>query len=94
MTNKGAYMTEFEKNCYGMSAADIREQYMESLTGRVSGLEMVVMSILSDCQELLAFDGAVESGSAIADSRRETVRKQMNVAKFILCEMMDAKEAV
>ena len=74
-------MTEFEARCYGMSAADIREEYMESLTARLSGLEMVVMGILSDAQELLAM------------GRTEDARKQMNIAKFILSEMMDAKEA-
>jgi hypothetical protein len=75
-------MTEFELNCYGMSEADIREEYMESITARFSGLEMVVMGILSDCQELTAM------------GRSETVRKQLNVAKFILSEMMTAKETV
>ena len=74
-------MTEFEKNCYGMSAADIREQYMDSITARFSGLEMVVMGVLSDAQELLAM------------GRAEAARKQMNIAKFILSEMMEAKEA-
>ena len=28
VTNKEPKMTEFEKNCYGMSTQDIREQYM------------------------------------------------------------------
>ena len=36
-------MTDFETKCYGMTEADIRSQYMESLTARLSGLEMVVM---------------------------------------------------
>lgn len=67
---------------YGMSREDIREEYMNSITARISGLEMVVMGILSDCQEL----GAM--------GRTEDVRKQLNVAKFILCEMLDAKESV
>ena len=84
-------MTEFEKNCYGMPAADIREQYMNSLTAKLSGQEMVVMSILSDCQELL-------NGLTVADARdargQEMIRKQMNVAKFILSEMIEAKESV
>ena len=75
-------MTEFEKNCYGMSQADIRDQYMNSITAKFSGQEMVVMSILSDCQELLTF----------GSDTKEQVRKQLNVAKFILSEMMDAKE--
>lgn len=74
-------MTDFESKCYGMSAADIREQYINSLTARLSGLEMVVMGVLSDAQELLAM------------GRTEASRKQMNVAKFILSEMMEAKEA-
>jgi len=73
---------ELEMNWYGMTGDDIREQYMNSLTARLSGLEMVVMGILSDAQELLAMD------------RAEAARKQMNIAKFILSEMMDAKETV
>ena len=48
-------MTEFEKQCYGMTESDIREQYMQSITAKFSGLEMVVMGILSDCQELQSF---------------------------------------
>ena len=80
MIEKGYKMTEFEKNCYGMSEADIREEYMQSITAKFSGLEMVVMGILSDCQEL---------GSM---NRTEMVRKQLNVAKFILSEMMEAKQ--
>jgi hypothetical protein len=81
MMRKGTEMTEFEKNCYGMTEADIREEYMNSITARFSGLEMVVMSVLSDAQELLAM------------GRSEDSRKQMNVAKFILSEMLEAKMA-
>ena len=66
---------------FGMSREAIREDYMNGLTARCCGLEMVVMGILSDCQELTAL------------GQREAVRKQLNVAKFILSEMMDAKEA-
>lgn len=84
-TGKDLEMTEFEKNCYGMSVADIREQYMNSLTARFSGLEMVAMGILSDCQEMMAMGTGPGSGSI------EYVRKQMNVAKFILSEMMEAR---
>lgn len=78
-------MTDFEKNCYGMSAADIREDYMNSLTARISGLEMVVMGLLSDAQELQSFGHA----QALDQSR-----KNMNIAKFILSEMIDSKETV
>ena len=72
-------MTEFESKCYGMTEEDIREEYMNSITARFSGLEMVVMGVLSDAQELLAM------------GRSEDARKQMNVAKFILCEMMEQR---
>jgi hypothetical protein len=78
-------MTEFETKCYGMSEQEIREQYMESITARFSGLEMVVMGIMSDCQEMMAMGTGPRSV--------EYVRKKMNVAKFILAEMMDAKVA-
>lgn len=81
-------MTEFETKCYGISTADIREQYMNSITARTSGLEMVVMSILSDCQEMMSY-----TNDASYKSTEESVRKQMNIAKFILCEMQDQKES-
>jgi hypothetical protein len=67
-----------------MSTADIREQYMESITARLSGLEMVVMGILSDCQEMMAMGTGPRSV--------EYVRKQMNISKFILSEMIEAKD--
>jgi len=72
-------MTEFEKQCYGMTEQDIREQYMESFTARHAGLEMVVMGILSDAQEM------IELGY------KENVRLYLNRAKFILSEMLETK---
>jgi hypothetical protein len=74
-------MTEFEKNCYGISEAQIRKEYMDGITAKLSGLEMVAMSILSDAQEMMA-----------AGFDQDRVRKQINIAKFILCEIMEAKE--
>jgi len=76
-------MTEFEQKCYGMSTEDIRVQYMQSITAKLSGLEMVVMSLLSDAQELQTF-GHVQGV--------DQSRKNMNIAKFILSEMMEARE--
>jgi hypothetical protein len=81
MIKKETEMTEFEKNCYGMTQEDIREQYMESITAKLSGLEMVVMGMLSDSQEMLNTDYF----------SKEDIRKQLNKAKFILSEMMEAK---
>ena len=80
-------MTNFESNCYGMTENDIREQYIESITAKFSGLEMVVMGILSDCQEMIA----MKNPSIASPNTDERIRKQMNVAKFILSEMMDQK---
>ena len=76
-------MTEFETNCYGMSEQAIREQYMNGITAKFSGLEMVAMGILSDCQEMMSMGTGPRS--------IDYVRKQMNIAKFILSEMMDAR---
>jgi hypothetical protein len=70
-------MTDFELNCYGISEADIKQQYMESLTAKMSGIEMVVAGVLSDCQELLSMG---------ADP--EKIRKQLNIAKFMLFEKL------
>ena len=75
-------MTEFEKNCYGMSTEDIREEYMNSLTARLSGLEMVAMSVLSDAQELMTFGH---------EQATDQARKNINIAKFILCEIMEKR---
>lgn len=74
-------MTEFEKNCYGISEAQIRKEYMDGITAKFSGLEMVAMGILSDAQEMM-----------VAGFDQDRVRKQINIAKFILCEIMEAKE--
>jgi hypothetical protein len=72
-------MTEFESKCYGITESQIREQYMNGITAKLSGLEMVAMGVLSDAQELMAM------------GQNETARKNINIAKFILSEMMDAR---
>jgi hypothetical protein len=55
---------------------------MNSITAKFSGLEMVAMGVLSDAQELLSFGH---------EQANDQARKNMNIAKFILSEMMDAK---
>jgi hypothetical protein len=77
-------MTEFEKNCYGMTTAAINKEYMQSFTAQRCGLEMVVMGLLSDAQELQSFGNA----QALDQSR-----KNMNIAKYILSEMLEQREA-
>jgi hypothetical protein len=74
-------MTEREQKVFGMSENEIRTQYMQSLTAELTGMEMVVMGVLSDAQEMMA-----------AGFDQDRVRKQINIAKFILCEIMEAKE--
>ena len=77
-------MTEFESKCYGMSQEDIKRQYMQSITARMSGLEMVAMSVLSDAQELMSFGHAQATDQA---------RKNINIAKFILSTIMEKNRA-
>lgn len=76
-------MTDREIKMYGMTTEDIREQYMESITAKFSGLEMVVMGMLSDVQHMTEYN-----------FNKEDIRQMLNRAKFILGEMMDAKETV
>lgn len=68
-------MTEFEAQCYGMSEADIRDEFLNSLTMKLSGKEMVVASLLSDIQEMLEYG-----------YEKNDIRQLLNVAKFILFE--------
>ena len=72
--------TDREFAIYGMAEETIRTEYMESFTGRECGMEMVVAGILSDCQELLSMD---------PERAAEKIRKQLNVAKFILFNMQE-----
>jgi len=72
--------TDREFAVYGMAEETIRTEYMESFTGRECGMEMVVAGILSDCQELLSMD---------PERAAEKIRKQLNVAKFILFTSKD-----
>jgi hypothetical protein len=82
MIEKELKMTDFESKCYGISEAEIRKQYMNGMTARLSGLEMVAMSVLSDAQELMSFGH---------EQATDQARKNINIAKFILSEMMEAR---
>ena len=65
---------------FGMTVEDIHSDYMESITAKFSGLEMVVMGILSDVQHMTEHN-----------SSKEDIRKQLNIAKYILAEMLDKR---
>jgi len=75
--------TEREIAMFGMTSEDIEIQYMQSITAKLSGLEMVVAGILSDSQELMSFGHAQATDQA---------RKNLNIAKHILFTMIDQKE--
>ena len=77
-----------EFQMYGMTEDVIRKCYMNSATAKHSGLEMVVAGILSDCQEMIAMNNP----TIPSPNSNEYVRKQLNVAKFIIFEMMDQRE--
>ena len=70
---------EWEKQAYGSTKAEILESIEDSLTFRMSGIEMVIASYLSDAQELIEFN----------DKNR--ARQYINIAKMLIFEKMDAE---
>ena len=74
-------MTKFERDCYGMTVEDINANLINGITTRLAGIEMTIMSILSDAQQVLEF----------GDS--EQARKYINVAKFMIGEQAKKKAA-
>lgn len=83
LSKKGNEMNEMK--VYGMSVEDIEEQYMNSITARCSGLEMVVAGILSDIQEM----NAMKNPTVPSPNVDKLICQQLNVAKFILFKIMD-----
>jgi len=80
--------TPVQMQVYGMTVEDIQEHYMESMTAKVSGMEMVVAGILSDCQEMIAMRNPTIPSPHVDES----IRQRLNVAKYILFTML--KETV
>jgi len=62
---------------YGCTEAELRESVEDSITFKFSGPAMLAASIMSDCQEMLAFGGD-------SDETREQVRQMLNQSKWIL----------
>ena len=81
MSNGDNQMVDQDIAMFGMDEQSIHEQYINSITTQLSGIEMTVMSILSDAQHVL------EHGD------NERARKYMNIAKYILSEMIDQKRS-
>ena len=70
---------EWEMQAYGSPKAEILEVIEDSLTFKMSGIEMVIASYLSDAQELIEFN----------DKNR--ARQYINIAKMLIFEKMDAE---
>ena len=77
----------YEVKMYGMTEQQIRDRYMNSITAKHSGLEMVVAGLMSDCQEMIAMKNP-DVASKFTD---ELIRCNLNIAKYILFEIMDEK---
>jgi hypothetical protein len=69
-----------EVRCYGCTVEQMREAVEQSLTYRFSGPAMYAMSLMSDCQEMLASDNSGKYDLMVA----EDVRQMLNRAKWIL----------
>lgn len=70
---------EWEIQAYGSPKAEILEMIEDSLTFKMTGIEMVIASYLSDAQELIEFN----------DKNR--ARQYINIAKMLIFEKMDAE---
>ena len=72
---------------YGCTEAEMREAVEQSLTFRHSGPAMMAASIMSDCQEMIAYD----NGGSYDFMVIEDVRQALNRAKWILFEYCDKR---
>lgn len=89
MTEVYTRLTEQEKRevrMYGCTEAQMREAVEQSITFRFSGPAMMAASLLSDCQEMVAY-GPYNSDTLanILEDQRQT----LNRAKWILFTYMD-----
>jgi len=71
--------TQWEKDCYGTSEANIHAEVERAEKEWFTKPPMFVMSILSDAQSVLEFGDA------------EAARKKMNVAKFVVANYLREK---
>lgn len=76
-----------EIRMYGVTESDMREAVEQSFTFRHSGPAMMAASLMSDCQEMIAYD----NGGSYDFMVIEDVRQALNRAKWILFEYCDQK---
>ena len=72
-----------EVRMYGVTEAGMREAVESSITFRFSGPAMMAASLLSDCQEMMAY-GPYDSDTLA--NIQEDQRQLLNRAKWILFE--------
>jgi uncharacterized protein YheU (UPF0270 family) len=80
---------ERERTMYGCTEAELRESVESSITFRFTGPAMVVASMLSDCQEMMAH-GPYESDTLF--NIQEDQRQLLNRAKWVLFEYAAPKD--
>jgi len=76
-----------EIRTYGCTVAEMREAVEESLTFRFSGPVMCAMSLMSDCQEMLAHGNGqlgISGSPEITPRVSDEIRQTLNRAKWIL----------
>ena len=76
-----------EVRTYGCTVAEMREAVEESLTFRFSGPVKYAMSLMSDCQEMLAHGNGqlgISGSPEITFQVSEDIRQALNRAKWIL----------
>jgi hypothetical protein len=80
---------EREQAMYGCTEAELRESVESSITFKFTGAGMVVASMLSDCQEMMAH-GPYDSDTLA--NVQEGQRQLLNRAKWILFEYASPKD--
>ena len=80
---------ERERSMYGCTEAELRESVESSITFRFTGAGMVVASMLSDCQEMMAY-GPYDSDTLA--NIQEDQRQLLNRAKWVLFEYVAPKD--
>lgn len=76
-----------EVRMYGCTESQMRESVEQSLAFRHRGPAMMAASLMSDCQEMIAYD----NGGSYDFMVIEDVRQALNRAKWILFEYCDKK---
>ena len=80
---------ERERSMYGCTEAELRESVESSITFKFTGAGMVVASMLSDCQEMIAH-GPYDSDTLA--NILEDQRQLLNRAKWVLFEYAAPKD--